>query len=285
MKKEKLREWSIDILVDVVAGILIGIGTYSFAAAFKFPMVGFSGLALILYQLIGLPVGVGTLLLNIPVGVACYRVLGHEFLIKSVKSLIITSLMMDVVAMIFPVYNGEYLLAAICTGVLSAMGYSLIFMRGSSTGGADFLMMLLRHYHPHLTLGRLALIIDSIVIVLGVATVSRSVDSLIYGLIIAYIVATVLDRFMDGLTEGKLIMIICDKPQEMADEIAGEIDRGSTFLKAFGSYTGEERDVVMCACSTKEVHQIRQSAKKIDPYSFVIILNSNEVAGEGFRNL
>ena len=110
-------------------------------------------------------------------------------------------------------------------------------------------------------------------------------DSLIYGLIIAYIVATVLDRFMDGLTEGKLIMIICDKPQEMADEIAGEIDRGSTFLKAFGSYTGEERDVVMCACSTKEVHQIRQSAKKIDPYSFVIILNSNEVAGEGFRNL
>ena len=161
LKQEKLREWSIDILVDVVAGILIGIGTYSFAAAFRFPMVGFSGLALILYQLIGLPVGVGTLLLNIPVGVACYRVLGHEFLIKSVKSLIITSLMMDVVAMIFPVYNGEYLLAAICTGVLSAMGYSLIFMRGSSTGGADFLMMLLRHYQPHLTLGRLALIIDS----------------------------------------------------------------------------------------------------------------------------
>lgn len=285
MKQEKLREWIIDILVDVAAGLLIGIGTYSFAVAFKFPMVGFSGLALILYQLTGLPVGVGTLILNIPVGIVCYRVLGREFLIKSVKSLIITSLIMDVVAMIFPVYQGEYLLAAICTGVLSAMGYSLIFMRGSSTGGADFLMMLLRHYHPHLTLGRLALIIDSTVIVLGVAMVSKSVDSLIYGLIIAYIVATVLDRFMDGLTEGKLIMIICDKPKDMADEISKEIDRGSTFLKAIGSYTGEERDVVMCACSTKEVHQIREIAKRINPTSFVIILNSNEVAGEGFRNL
>ena len=85
LKQEKLREWIIDILVDVAAGLLIGIGTYSFAVAFKFPMVGFSGLALILYQLTGLPVGVGTLILNIPVGIVCYRVLGREFLIKSVK--------------------------------------------------------------------------------------------------------------------------------------------------------------------------------------------------------
>lgn len=285
MKQEKLREWCIDILVDVVSGLFLGIGTYSFAAAFKFPMVGFSGIALILYQLTGLPVGVGTLLLNIPVGLACYRVLGREFLIKSIKSLIITSVMMDLVAMIFPVYQGEYLLAALCMGVLLSIGYSIVFMRGSSTGGSDFLIMLLRHYHPHLTLGRITLVIDSMVIVLGVGMVSRSVDSLIYGLLISYIVAALLDRFMDGLTEGKLIMIICHNPREMAEEIVKVIKRGSTFLKAQGSYTGEERDVVMCACRPKEVHHIRQSAKKIDPTSFVIILNSNEVAGEGFRNL
>ena len=158
-------------------------------------------------------------------------------------------------------------------------------MRDSSTGGADFIMVLIHHFFPHFSLGKIALVIDSCIIVLGVALVSKNVNSLIYGLIIAYLVATVLDKAMDGLTAGKLIMIICDKPKDMAKEIASLIDRGSTYLKAVGSYTDEERDVVMCACRVKEVHTVRQAAKKLDPRSFVIIMDSNEVAGEGFRHL
>ena len=285
MNKEILKEWSIDIVVDIIAGILMGIGTYCFAAAFKFPMVGFTGLALILYQLFGLPVGIGTIVLNIPFAIISYREIGRKFLLKSVKSIVITSIMIDIVAKVVPAYQGEYILAAICTGVISATGYALIFMRDSSTGGADFIMVLIHHFLPHFSLGKIALVIDSCIIVLGVALVSKNVNSLIYGLIIAYLVATVLDKAMDGLTAGKLIMIICDKPKDMAKEIASLIDRGSTYLKAVGSYTDEERDVVMCACRVKEVHTVRQAAKKLDPRSFVIIIDSNEVAGEGFRHL
>ena len=285
MNKEILKEWSIDIVVDIIAGILMGIGTYCFAAAFKFPMVGFTGLALILYQLFGLPVGIGTIVLNIPFAIISYREIGRKFLLKSVKSIVITSIMIDIVAKFVPAYQGEYILAAICTGVISATGYALIFMRDSSTGGADFIMVLIHHFFPHFSLGKIALVIDSCIIVLGVALVSKNVNSLIYGLIIAYLVATVLDKAMDGLTAGKLIMIICDKPKDMAKEIASLIDRGSTYLKAVGSYTDEERDVVMCACRVKEVHIVRQAAKKLDPRSFVIIIDSNEVAGEGFRHL
>ena len=285
MNKEILKEWSIDIVVDIIAGILMGIGTYCFAAAFKFPMVGFTGLALILYQLFGLPVGIGTIVLNIPFAIISYREIGRKFLLKSVKSIVITSIMIDIVAKFVPAYQGEYILAAICTGVISATGYALIFMRDSSTGGADFIMVLIHHFFPHFSLGKIALVIDSCIIVLGVALVSKNINSLIYGLIIAYLVATVLDKAMDGLTAGKLIMIICDKPKDMAKEIASLIDRGSTYLKAVGSYTEEEKNVVMCACRTKEVHMVRQAAKKLDPTSFVIILDSNEVAGEGFRRL
>ena len=285
MNKEILKEWSIDIVVDIIAGIFMGIGTYCFAAAFKFPMVGFTGLALILYQLFGLPVGIGTIVLNIPFAIISYREIGRKFLLKSIKSIVITSIMIDIVAKFVPAYQGEYILAAICTGVISATGYALIFMRDSSTGGADFIMVLINHFFPHFSLGKIALVIDSCIIVLGVALVSKNVNSLIYGLIIAYLVATVLDKAMDGLTAGKLIMIICDKPKDMAKEIASLIDRGSTYLKAVGSYTDEERDVVMCACRVKEVHTVRQAAKKLDPRSFVIIMDSNEVAGEGFRHL
>jgi len=285
MNKEFIKELSIDIIVDIIAGIFMGIGTYCFAAAFKFPMVGFTGLALIIYQLSGLPVGIGTIVLNIPFAILSYRELGKKFLLKSIKSIVITSLVIDVVAKIVPVYQGDHMLAAICTGIISATGYSLIFMRDSSTGGADFIMVLVHHFFPHFSLGKIALVIDSIIIVLGVDLVSKSINSLIYGLIIAYLVAVVLDKAMDGLTAGKLIMIICDKPKEMAKEISDIIDRGSTYLKAVGSYTEEEKNVVMCACRTKEVHIVRQSAKKLDPTSFVIILDSNEVAGEGFRRL
>ena len=285
MNKEILKEWSIDILVDIIAGIFMGIGTYCFAAAFKFPMVGFTGLALILYQLFGLPVGIGTIVLNIPFAIISYREIGRKFLLKSIKSIIITSIMIDIVAKFVPAYQGEYILAAICTGVISATGYALIFIRDSSTGGADFIRVLIQHFFPHFSLGKIALVIDSCIIVLGVALVSKNVNSLIYGLIIAYLVATVLDKAMDGLTAGKLIMIICDKPKDMAKEISSLIDRGSTYLKAVGSYTDEERDVVMCACRVKEVHTVRQAAKKLDPRSFVIIIDSNEVAGEGFRHL
>ena len=285
MNKEFIKELTIDIIVDIIAGTFMGIGTYCFAAAFKFPMVGFTGLALIIYQLIGLPVGIGTIILNIPFAILSYREIGRKFLLKSVKSIIITSIMIDIVAKAMPVYQGDYMLAAICTGIISATGYALIFMRDSSTGGADFIMVLIHHFFPHISLGKIALVIDSLIIVLGVALVSRNVNSLIYGLIIAYLVSVVLDKAMDGLTAGKLIMIICDKPKEMAKEISDLIDRGSTYLKAVGSYTDEERNVVMCACRTKEVHTVRQAAKRLDPNSFIIILDSNEVAGEGFRHL
>lgn len=285
MNKETVKEWTLDIIVDIIAGVFIGIGTYCFAAAFRFPMVGFTGIALILYQLCGVPVGAATIMLNIPLAILSYKILGRKFLLKSVKSIIITSVIIDVVAKVLPVYQGEYMLAAICTGVVSALGYSLIFIRDSSTGGSDFIMVLIHHFFPHFTLGKIALVLDSIIIVVGVALVSKSINSLIYGLIIAYLVAVVLDKAMDGLTAGKLILIICDKPKEMSKEIALLIDRGSTYLKAVGSYTEEERKVVMCACQTKEVHIVRQAAKRLDPTSFVIILDSNEVAGEGFRLL
>ena len=285
MNKELIKELSIDIIVDIIAGIFMGIGTYCFAAAFKFPMVGFTGLALIIYQIAGLPVGIGTIVLNIPFAILSYRELGKKFLLKSVKSIVITSIVIDVVAKALPAYRGDYMLAAICTGIISATGYALIFMRDSSTGGADFIMVLVHHFFPHLSLGKIALVVDSTIIILGVALVSKSINSLIYGLIIAYLVSVVLDKAMDGLTAGKLIMIICDKPKEMAKDISDIIDRGSTYLKAVGSYTEEEKNVVMCACRTKEVHSVRQATKKLDPTSFVIILDSNEVAGEGFRHL
>lgn len=281
--KENAKRISIDVLVDIIGGILLTIATYSFAVPADFPMTGVSGVALIFYQAFGLPVGALTVILNIPIIICCYKTLGKQFYIKSLRSTLITSAVMDILGPQLPLYQGDLILAAICTGVLLGIGYAIIFMRGSSTGGFDFIMMAIKYYRPHLSLGKIGFALDAMVILIGAVTIGNGMDSVIYGLVLNYLYSTVLDRLISGTSSGKLTLIISDHPREIVDEIDKLVDRGSTLLKAIGGYTGEEKEVVMCASSSKEMYAIRKRVHEIDERAFVIVVESNEVIGEGFR--
>lgn len=281
--KENTKRISIDVLVDIIGGILLTIATYSFAVPADFPMTGVSGVALIFYQAFGLPVGALTVILNIPIIICCYKTLGKQFYIKSLRSTLITSAVMDILGPQLPLYQGDLILAAICTGVLLGIGYAIIFMRGSSTGGFDFIMMAIKYYRPHLSLGKIGFALDAMVILIGAVTIGNGMDSVIYGLVLNYLYSTVLDRLISGTSSGKLTLIISAHPREIVDEIDKLVDRGSTLLKAIGGYTGEEKEVVMCASSSKEMYAIRKRVHEIDERAFVIVVESNEVIGEGFR--
>ena len=281
--KENAKRISIDVLVDIIGGILLTIATYSFAVPADFPMTGVSGVALIFYQAFGLPVGALTVILNIPLLICCYKTLGKQFYIKSLRSTLITSAVMDILGPQLPLYQGDLILAAICTGVLLGIGYAIIFMRGSSTGGFDFIMMAIKYYRPHLSLGKIGFALDAMVILIGAVTIGNGMDSVIYGLVLNYLYSTVLDRLISGTSSGKLTLIISAHPREIVDEIDKLVDRGSTLLKAIGGYTGEEKEVVMCASSSKEMYAIRKRVHEIDERAFVIVVESNEVIGEGFR--
>lgn len=281
-RKEKLKELGMDILIDIVGGILIAIGVYNFALKAEFPMTGFSGLAIIVYHLLGFPIGVTTMVLNIPVALICYRILGRDFFIRSIKTIVITSVIMDVIAPMFPVYEGDRMLAAICTGVFSGLGYALIYMRNSSTGGSDFIIMSIKALKPHLTLGKISFGLEVIIILMG-SLLFRDVDGLIYGMLINYLLSAVIDKVMYGIDSGKLTLIVTRHGQEVADMIDELSGRGSTLLKGVGSYSKEEKQVVMCACNNKQMYTIKKLAKRIDPTSFTVIMESNEVVGEGFK--
>ena len=277
------KKWSIDILIDILGGIFIALGTYNFAAATEFPMVGVNGIALIFYQLWGLPIGRTAMLLNIPIAVFCFKVLGRRFFLRSVRTILITSFLMDYAAPLFPVYEGDRILAAICTGILSGLGFALIYMRDSSTGGADFIILSLKALHPHLTIGKISFAMDAVIVLLGVMIVSKDIDSLIYGIIISFLLSTMVDKVMYGISAGKLTLIVTEHSREVAEKIDQATGRGATFLKAQGSYSGEDKDVVMCACNNKQMYGIRSVVKEIDPDAFIIIMESNEVLGEGFK--
>ena len=250
MNQNKALELTKDIATDIIGGILIAVGVYNFAAAAKFPMVGVNGIALIFYQLFGLPIGTVALILNIPIAICCFRLLGRRFFLNSVRTIIITSIIMDAIAPLFPVYQGDRLLSAICCGVLSGLGYAMIYMRDSSTGGSDFIMMSIKALNPHLSLGNIAFALDAVIVILGTVIVSRDVDSLIYGLIVSYLLSLVMDKVMYGM----------------------------------GSYSKDDKHIIMCACNNKQMYGIRKLIKTIDPKSFLVIMESNDVVGEGFKD-
>ena len=283
MDKAKIKDWMLDIGADLIGGMLIAVGIYNFALHANFPVAGFSGIAIILYHIFGLPVGIGTILLNIPVSIFCYKFLGRGFFFRSVKSMVISSLLMDYVAPLFPVYEGERLLAALCMGVLCGLGYALIFMRDSSTGGQDFITVSIRKVRPHLTLGVLTMIFDSTTILLGTLIVFHEIDGLLYGIIVTFLMSTVMDHFMYGIYKGKLTFVVTEHGKAVVDAIDKISGRGATIVKGVGGYSLKEKDIVLCACNNKEMYQIKRRIHEIDPDAFTMIVESNEVVGEGFQ--
>ena len=283
MENAKVKDWVLDIGADLIGGILIALGIYNFALYANFPVAGFSGIAIILYHIFGLPIGIGTILLNVPVSIFCYKFLGKGFFFRSVKSMVISSLLMDYVAPLFPVYDGERLLAALCMGVLCGLGYALIFMRDSSTGGQDFITVSIRKIRPHLTLGVLTMIFDSTTILLGTLIVFHEIDGLLYGIIVTFLISTVMDHFMYGIYKGKLTFVVTEHGKAVVDAIDKISGRGATIVKGVGGYSLKEKDIVLCACNNKEMYQIKRRVHEIDPDAFTMIVESNEVVGEGFQ--
>ena len=280
--KNKFHELIIQLLWELGGSVLIAIGIYNFAVQAAFPMTGFSGISIILYQLFYIPIGLSTILMNIPLAAICYKLLGRKFFISSLRCMFISSVVIDYVAPLFPVYTGSRLLAALCTGIFAGAGYALIYTRNSSTGGSDFIIMAVKALKPHLSVGKIAFCSDIGIILLG-GILFKDVDGIIYGMIVNYIIAIVADKIMYGMNSGKMNLIVTEQGQKVCQVIDDCCQRGSTILHGEGGYQGDEKQVVMCACSNKEMYAVQQAVKDADPQSFMIVLESNEVHGEGFK--
>lgn len=284
MKPTNIKKFAIQIFWEIFGSIFIAAGIYNFAVQAEFPMTGFSGISIILYRMFGVPIGLSTIFLNIPVAILCYKLLGKKFFVSSLRCMVISSVMIDYVAPLFPVYEGERLLAALCTGVFAGFGYAIIYMQNSSTGGTDFIIMAVKALIPHLSLGKIAFASDILIILAG-GILLNDVDGMIYGMIVNYLFAVVVDKMMYGINSGKMTLIVTEHGKEICDVIDECCGRGSTILRGQGGFQGDEKQVVMCACNNKEMYLVQRAVKEADSQAFMIILESNEVHGEGFRTL
>ena len=283
MDKKKIKNITLDLAADIIGSFLIAIGIYNFATASEFPVTGITGIAQVLYIYFGLPIGTMTTIINIPIILACVKVLGVKFVVKSLKTLLISNFFMDVVAPLLPIYEGDLMLSSICMGLFAGLGYALIFMRDSSTGGVDFISLTIRALKPHISLGRIIVIVDCALLLVCGFLLGGNVDKIIYGLIATYIVSVVVDKVMYGLDAGKVTLIVTEKGYDVAEKIHELTERGATLLKAVGSHTKTEKQVVMCACSYKQMHMVQRAVKEVDSSAFLVMMEANQVRGEGFR--
>ncbi len=278
------KSFAVQLFWEILGSTFVAAAIHNFAVEARFPMTGFSGIAIILYRLANIPIGLSTIVLNIPVSLLCYKLLGKKFFLSSLRCMLISSILIDYVAPFFPVYTGSRLLAALCTGVIGGIGYALIYMQNSSTGGIDFIIMSVKAVKPYLSLGKIAFLADVGIILVG-GLLFRDMDGIIYGMIVNFLFAIVVDKTMYGINAGKMTFIVTSQGKKICNVIDTVSKRGSTILQAQGGYSGTPKQVVLCACSNKEMYLVQQAIKEADPHSFIIILESNEVHGEGFRML
>lgn len=278
---QRMKNLALDLGADVIGSILFAAGIYTFARAGEFAPGGISGLALIINHLWGLPIGITSLALNAPIILFSFRLLGHRFFLKSIRTMIMNTIFVDFIFTHIPVYKGDRLTAALFAGALLGAGLAVIYMRGSSTGGADFLIMSVKKLRPHLSLGQVTMVLDLLIILLG-WPVFGDMDSVLYGIVAAFATSLIIDKVMYGMGAGKLVQIITNDGSAVANAISESTERGSTLIRAVGSYTGQDRDVLLCACSKSEAYKVRAAAHRVDPKCFVMITETSEVFGEGF---
>ena len=275
-------------MVRDYAWITLGAALYSLSFDwFYVPnQIGFGGLTalgMILNHLSpAIPIGAVVLVLNIPIFILGWKFLGGHTLVSSLFAMAATSVLVDLIAAASTVPPLDPRLAAVFGGVMLGVSLGMIFSRGATTGGTDLIARLLKLPFAWLPVGKLLMAVD-LSMLLAVSIAFRSMESAMYGIISLYISTLVMDGVLYGMDQSKVAYIVTARPQEVAAEIDRQMDRGATFLHGEGSFSREEKLVLMCAFKQKQIVPLKALVHELDPEAFLIVCNAHEVLGQGFR--
>ncbi|HIV19138.1 MAG TPA: YitT family protein [Candidatus Merdivicinus intestinigallinarum] len=282
MKRSRVWDEILDVLVILIGTFIYTAGLYFFIEPQNMAPGGVSGIALIINFLTSLPVGMLSAVLNVPLLLIGFRFVGKDFLWKTLVSVGSFTVFYDYILSGLPVYKGDALLSCLFGGVLWGIGIGLVFMRSGSTGGTDILNKMIHQKWPHFQLGKVTFATDAVIILASIF-VFRSLESGLYAIITIFVCTQIMDMVLYSGDRGKLVYVFSDKTPEISAQIMDVLERGTTFLKGEGGYTGEERKVLLCAVRRSEYYQVKRLVYGIDPRAFLIVTDSAEVMGEGFR--
>lgn len=279
-RRERLMAW-----VQIVLGCLIGAAAYPmFLEPCHIAPGGLTGVAMIINSFTQWPVGVTSLVLNIPLFIIGYKSMGRVFAFRSLVATVLFSVMIDGLTWInTPALTEDPMLGTIFGGVLLGIGLGMILRGGATTGGTDMAARVVHRYLPFLSVGMFVFLIDCLVVV--AAAFCFDVMSALYALICIFVNGKVIDAVMLGLSKNKACFIMTAEWETVNSRILREMDRGVTLLEARGGYTGGERPVVMCVLPPQEVARLKAIVREADETAFMFITEAHEALGEGFSSL
>ena len=269
---------------------IIALGSLIFALAFdmfyipnEIALGGATGLAQVINAILPvLPVGLVSILINVPLFIVGWRVLGFRLLATSLFSMAVSSVAIDAINILHPFQAMDPILACLCGGALLGVGLGIVFTQGATTGGTDVVARLLKLKFPWLPIGQLVLIPDVVVLTLAAITFGQ-LETALYGGVALFVTTKVIDTVLYGMDSSKVAYIISDRWQDIAHALMTEQDRGVTVLRGMGGYTGEEKQVLLVAFKQKEIVEIKKLVHQLDDRAFFIACDAHEVLGEGFR--
>ena len=273
-----------NLFFELVGCIVYAVGVYCFTAPNHIAPGGVTGLATLANYMWQVPIGLVTLLINLPLLLLAWKFIGRGFTVRTFVTVAMLSTVMDTLMPLLPTYVGNPILAALFGGVCSGAGLGLVFMRGSTTGGTDIGCRLLQLRYPHMPVGKLILVLDAFVLILS-AVVYNNIETLLYGMISIFTATQVIDKVLYGMDSGRLLLVMSDHHREIADQIIARVGRGVTFLQGEGAYSGQQRQVLLCAVRDPQYHRIKEIINEVDPNAFLIAAEASEILGYGFNPL
>lgn len=277
-----VRKLLLDYFLIIIGAAVYALSVDFFTAPNNIAPGGVTGIATLLNYLFEMPIGVTTLVLNIPLLIWGAVENGARFIVRTAIATALSSILIDVFALIPFQYTGEMILAAIFGGLIGGFGLGLIFLRGGTTGGTDIIGRNLHKHIPYLSVGTIILISD-VVVIAASAIVYANIESALYAVIAIFTSTKLIDAVVFGFSRdnGKLLIIITAKQEEVST-ILLDADRGVTLLPAKGGYTDEPKGVILCATHSREVYRIKNLITDADPDAFIITSTATAISGQGF---
>lgn len=260
--------------------VLAGFSLSCFLASNDIIAGGVSGVATIINHFLKIPIGVMIILINVPIFIWGIIKFGKSLGVATLYATIALSFFTDLFSAVGTLTK-DMLLASVFGGLIAGVGYGMVFYSNATTGGVDIIANIIRSKYRHLPIGKIILTVD-LVIILFAMYVYRNINIGLYSIISLWLTAYVLDMILEGFNFAKLALIISDNYAEIAKLINTKLDRGATFLNGQGTYTNNEKKVIMCTIKEKEIPMLKDIIKSVDDDSFVLITDAREVLGKGF---
>lgn len=280
MKSKKLIT---DLMFLTVGCILLSVSINVFLLPYKISAGGISTVGTVLLHLFGIKMSLTNLFFNAVLFIFGYKKLGKYAVVQTASGIILLSIFLELTSHI-PIYSQNELIAVLSGGIFMGAGVGMIVKTGASTGGSDFAGLILKKFFPHISLAKLILAIDCFIVVVA-GIVFKSYTVTFYSVIALFVSSVVTDKIITFGDDAKMLQVFSAETEKISNCILNEYERGVTGVHCRGMYSNEERLMLLCVITPKELPVYMNMIKETDKNAFIIICDVHKVIGEGFKSI